>query len=207
MTTVIVLLLILCLILLVYMITPLRETFEDLVNSIMDSNFNNIERVQSDVDKLEYYVQSDYMDKNDAANMIAELNNIVLHFIKYLKHKHPNDPRIMRLASRYNPNKIMEGNPINNKDSTSYSIAKGKKVVFCVRSKNTKKIHDKNLLLFVVIHELSHIMSISYGHNTEFMNNFKFLLNEAINAGIYKKENYFTDPREYCGMQVTTMPL
>ena len=34
--------------------------------------------------------------------------------------------------------------------------------------------------MFVIIHELSHIMSKSIGHNSEFYDNFKFLLKEAV---------------------------
>ena len=95
----------------------------------------------------------------------------------------------------------------NDNNSTSYSVAKGKKLVLCLRSKKDKRIHDKNLLIFVNIHELAHIMSISYGHNAEFMQNFKFLLNEAIEMGIYKKINFFAKPREYCGMTVSSSPV
>jgi len=191
----------------IFTVDPLRNRFEDFVNSLTDSNFHHMEKVKAKVDDTEYYVQGNFDDKNDAANMIAELNGIVQHFITHLRKKYPTSAKIKRLALRYNPNTIMEGNPINNKNSTSYSIAKGKKVVFCVRSKHTRKIHKKNLLLFVVIHELSHIMSVSYGHNTEFMNNFKFLLDEAVKAGIYKRDNYFSNPKEYCGMTVSTTPI
>lgn len=193
--------------LLLLILLPYRHNIENFVNSITDSNFKNIEKVTARVDNAEYYVQADYKNKEEAANMVAELNNIMLHFIQYLKKKYPSSAKIQRLAIRYNPKQIIEGNPINDKNSTSYSVAKGKKVVLCIRSKKNKKIHDRNLLIFVNIHELAHIMSVSFGHNAEFTNNFRFLLQEAINMGIYKKMNFYLNPQEYCGMTVSTSPI
>ena len=40
--------------------------------------------------------------------------------------------------------------------------------------------------MFVAIHELAHIASETIGHNDEFWNNFKFLLDNAVEIKIYK---------------------
>jgi len=45
-------------------------------------------------------------------------------------------------------------------------------------------------MLFVAIHELGHLMTKSIGHNTEFWDNMRFLLKEAISANLYTKEDY-----------------
>jgi len=198
---------IIILIIFLYIIFKYRSNIESFVNSIADSNFQNIKKIKSKIDNKKYYVQDSFDNYNEAVNMISEINNIIIHFIDLLKNKYPNDERIIRLAERYNPNNIIEGNPINNKNSTSYSVAKGKKLVFCLRSKKDKELHDKNLLMFVVIHELAHLASESYGHNAEFMQNFKFLLREAINMGIYKYDNYYNRPQEYCGIKLTSTPV
>ena len=52
----------------------------------------------------------------------------------------------------------------------TYVVNKGEKMVICTRSsKNDKNIHDKNLLIFVVIHELTHMLFDKItGHNGEF---------------------------------------
>ena len=54
---------------------------------------------------------------------------------------------------------------------------------------------------------MAHIMSLTYGHNAEFMQNFQFLLHEAIKKGIWKKINFRLNPMEYCGMNVTSSPI
>ena len=60
--------------------------------------------------------------------------------------------------------------------------------------------------MFVAIHELSHVASESIGHNKEFWDNFKFLLKEATDAGVYKMVDYSSNNTEYCGMTITDNP-
>ena len=48
-------------------------------------------------------------------------------------------------------------------------------------------LEELNLITYVGIHELSHIMSIEIGHGTEFIQNFEFLLN-------YAKNLFYFDP-------------
>ena len=57
-------------------------------------------------------------------------------------------------------------------------------------------------LTFVAIHELSHVMSIDIGHGDEFWTNFKFLLENAEDAGIYKMWIIKIIPKIY-GMKIT----
>ena len=45
-------------------------------------------------------------------------------------------------------------------------------------------------------------MSVSIGHNEEFMENFKFLLNSAIESKLWKKIDYSKHPEEYCGILI-----
>jgi hypothetical protein len=45
-------------------------------------------------------------------------------------------------------------------------------------------------------------MSVGVGHGTEFVQNFAFLLTEAVEQGIYIKEHYSQNPVNYCGMQI-----
>jgi beta-galactosidase beta subunit len=184
------------------------DVIETFVDTLTDSNFQNLTKVKSDIDGKYYFVQAEYADKKDAVELLSELNNLVDSFISNLKIKHSLDPRIERILNRFpNTENIIEGNPINDSNSTAYSVDKGKKLVVCLRSKRTKKLHDKNLLMFVVIHELAHIASSSFGHNNEFTENFKFLLSEAINEGLYKKVNFAVNPQEYCGLKIYTSPL
>ena len=59
---------------------------------------------------------------------------------------------------------------------------------------------------FVVLHELAHIMTKSIGHTKEFWNNFKFLLQNAADIGVYTPIDYKRKPKEYCGMKITDNP-
>ena len=105
-----------------------------------------------------------------------------------------------------NPDKIREAE--HEKDSTSYTINKGEMMHLCLRHKNNEKtLHDENLLMFVIIHELAHIMSKTIGHNNEFYDNFKFLLKEASLSNIYIPVNFEQNPAKYCGIDVTNNPL
>jgi hypothetical protein len=181
---------------------------ESFVETITDSNFKNLEKIKSNIDGDLYFVQSEFSDKKEAGELLSELNNLVKHFINHLKYKYPTDPRIQRIITKFpDTNDIIEGNPINNSNSTAYSVDKGRKLVICLRSKKNKKLHNKNVLMFVILHELSHIASSSYGHNQEFTDNFKFLLSEAIQEGVYKKVDFVRHPQEYCGLQIYTSPL
>ena len=110
-----------------------------------------------------------------------------------------------RLVQNFNPNKISETTP--DAKYTSYSVNKGEKIVFCLRSKDEKqKLVDLNIMMFVALHELAHTMTKSVGHTPEFWNNFRILLRNARKLGIYKRVNYNEKPVEYCGTKITDDP-
>ena len=96
-----------------------------------------------------------------------------------------------------------------NANSTSYSENKGQKIVICLRDKTTPPfpLIDLNIIMFVLIHEMAHLMTSSIGHTPEFWTNFRKLLHESIQIGIYKQENYAKNPVQYCGMTITDSPL
>jgi predicted metal-dependent hydrolase len=149
-----------------------------------------------------YRVQND-KDSDKVANLIALIvaNNNLL--ITHLEKIAPDDQRTLLLKNRYNPRNITEGN--NDTNLTSYSINKGEKIVLCLRSKDEeRKLVDINTMMFVTIHELGHLTTDSIGHNPDFWENFKWLLEEAINIGIYKYEDYENEPIKYCGIKISS---
>lgn len=169
--------------------------------------FSNTIPIKSALDGNSYKVQEDLACPTCAADQMARINSNIKLLIRTLMIKYPQDQRVLRLHDRYDPQNVLEGAPGNGKD-TSFSIAKGRKIVFCLRSaKNPDVIHDMNILMFVTIHELAHLASVSYGHNREFVNNFKFLLIESEALGIYKNENYYRKPVEFCGMIINSNPV
>ena len=74
------------------------------------------------------------------------------------------------------------------------------------KTKEGNKLIDLNTLTFVAFHELSHIMTTSIGHKQDFWQNFKFLLENAKEANIYKPVDYKKSPKEYCGMTINDNP-
>lgn len=77
----------------------------------------------------------------------------------------------------------------------SYTINKSK-IHLCMKDKNGS-YYDDNMLTYVLIHELAHVISDSIGHTPEFYENFDQLLLKAEEMGIYDSskpplENYCT---------------
>ena len=142
----------------------------------------------------------------ESVELLAEANDRMQRMVAYLSTKYPTDLRVQRLSKNFNPNKIVETLPTS--EYTAYSENKGQKLAFCLRQyKNSASLIDINTLTFVALHELSHLMSASVGHNEEFWTNFKFMLDNAVTANIYKPIDYSKSPVEYCGMSINSNPL
>lgn len=140
-----------------------------------------------------------------AANLLADVTLKMKDMVSYIKQKHPEDPRSIRLSEGFNPQKISETLPTS--ELTAFSENKGEKIAFCLnKSKNGTKLIDMNTLTFVALHELSHISTESVGHKQEFWQNFKWILENAKEAGIYSPIDYKKYPEEYCGMTINDNP-
>jgi len=164
--------------------------------------YSKIEKIVSKIDNRDYEVQIKE-DAQEAADLIAKIREKLEIIVKHLIKTYANEPRTIRMKQNFNPNNIKEG--IDDPNYTSYSINKGEKIVLCLRTNN--KLMDLNTMMFVVLHELSHICTESIGHTKEFWDNFKWILEEAINIGIYKKQDFKLNNVEYCGMTITDSPL
>jgi len=140
-----------------------------------------------------------------AANLLADVTQKMKDMVTYLKEKQPEDPRTKRLVEGFNPTKISETLPTS--ELTAYSENKGEKLAFCLnKRKDGSKLIDINTLTFVALHELSHIATKSVGHGQEFWENFKWVLQNAKEAGIYSPIDYKKYPEEYCGMTINDNP-
>ncbi len=73
-----------------------------------------------------------------------------------------------------------------------------RKISLCIKDPNNSIYYDKDVLIYVLLHEIAHLKSKSYStssHNREFIDNFEKLLNEAyrkqlINPNLYVPSNY-----------------
>jgi hypothetical protein len=108
-------------------------------------------------------------------------------------------------VENFNPQKISETLPTS--ELTAFSENKGEKIAFCLnQSKNGPKLIDLNTLTFVALHELSHVATESIGHKQEFWQTFKWVLQNAKEAGIYAPVDYKKYSQEYCGMTIDDNP-
>ncbi len=162
--------------------------------------------VISTVDGNKYCVR-DRTQVNQAADLLANITTKSKKLVDYIYEKHPDDSRAKRLQSGFNPQKIMETLPTS--EYTAYSENKGEKLAFCLNreKKNNEGLIDEHTLMFVALHELSHIATESIGHKPEFWENFKFILENAKDAGLHNPEDYKQNPVEYCGMKIRDNPF
>ena len=165
-----------------------------------------LRRVQAD-DGTYWNVQNDLPCPKCAANRLSEVHKDLKRLIEYVNEKFPNDPRSKKLLN-YDISRVQEGRPGGLNGDTSYVVNKGEKIVHCLRSaKDVSKFVSKNLQVYTVVHEASHIASNSYGHGLEFQKNFLWLLKHAVDIGIYKPVDYSKNPEEFCGLNVNASIL
>lgn len=152
-----------------------------------------------------YWVR-DLPDKARSANMIAKCKHNIIKLIDHLNKNINSFPEfhdnIKNSIEKINNIEIMETSADkNNYETTSYTINK-KTIVFCIRSKSFDRIHDENTLMYVLIHEMAHVLNPKIGHGEDFKKIFKFLLDESVKINIYTIVNYSKTPVNYCGMEI-----
>lgn len=163
------------------------------------------EWVKSEYDGKEYLVLS-MPDKKDAANNLAHIAENLTSLSTHLEKVSPDDSRTQSIVQNFRPHKISEGTMRD--DYTSYAINKGESIVFCLRQKEgSKPLMDINTMMFVALHELTHVATESIGHTPEFWDNFKWVLHHSLDIGIYTEQDFKTKPQKYCGIMIESSPL
>jgi len=162
-----------------------------------------------------YGVHNLYNDPKNAASLIHSIDTKNRKLMNHLRNKYLTPARpidnktrlIERLNKNYNPDNIVEMSPDNTDGHTSYVENKGDVIAYCLRHKSTDKLHDEDHIMFVNLHEISHLADKNIGHEKTFWSIFKFILHEAEEAGIYKPVQYRDHPFDYCnGLYVDYNP-
>ena len=170
-----------------------------------ESDEFNLKCIISTKDGNKYCVREREREK-EAADLLATVTGKCREFVDYMKTAEPNDPRVKKLVNGFNPKKISETLPTS--ELTAYSENKGEKIAFCLnKTKTGTTLIDINTLMFVTLHELTHVLTTSIGHKDEFWANFKYVLGHAKTAGIYEPIDYKKEPQQYCGMTITDNPF
>ena len=167
---------------------------------------NNLIYVKSDIDNKIYQVQ-DLPDKKRASNILATINRNKDRLISILKSNKNNEyseyTQYIDQLIKNSKNVVIREN-VANSFYTSYSVNKGEELVFCLRSKSrVNELHDINLLMYVVLHELAHIACPEYGHTELFKKIFAFFIRVAIKNNMYTLIDFDRRPVEYCGMSIS----
>lgn len=120
-----------------------------------------------------------YLLHNQISEMYAQKDPILE---KIQNHIAPIHPEIVSSIKFYEGNK-------------SYTINK-QKIFLCLKDEN-KEYYDFNMLVYVALHELSHVLCDEIGHTPKFHSIFKNVLTKAESMNIY-------DPNKpiimnYCG--------
>lgn len=166
---------------------------------------HNLKCAFSSVDGEHYCVRA-RADLDKAVNLLARTTAHCKRLVLHMNAKYPTRPEVQRLVDKFDPTVISETLPTS--EHTAYTENKGEAMAFCLNKYDDhgSRLIDLNTLTFVAIHELGHVMTVSLGHKQEFWTNFKFLLENAIDIGIYRPIDYKKEPQPFCGMEINDNP-
>ena len=155
--------------------------------------------------------------KQMKCDLLANLNN-KLNFIIISLSKEPNkSDSVNRLLNNWSRGIVIK--EIGSMEPEAAYVINKQYLSICLKnfcnSENCQKytLDNINLLTYVGIHEMAHIMSEEIGHGDEFKTNFKYLLDYSKNLKLYdpllKEEfpvfielNKLKTPDSYCGVSI-----
>ena len=149
--------------------------------------------VKSTLDGEIYYVRNGPY-KQRKADLLAFIKMKLTILVNTLKAdpEYNNKSPVIRLLNNWNRGLTIKEIGLMESDA-AYVINK-QHMAFCLQDKpgvgnpvKTTSLEDTNLISYVCIHELAHMMSDETGHGTEFVQNFEFLLD-------YSKDITYTNP-------------
>jgi hypothetical protein len=176
--------------------------------------FNETEYVTSDSGNI--YLLKTIEDKKtskQSANALDQINTSNVILIDYLLKNYQDTLWITKLNENYKRNGSGLSEAAISAGLTSFTIDKTDMNI-CLRTRDNEDIlYDYNTLMYVDLHELSHMGNYDIngypieGHGIEFIQKFKFILKTAIKLGLYNWVNYNINPKEYCGIVITSQIL
>ena len=150
------------------------------------------------------YLVQNRQDNQRAANIINTIKSNIDQLIDILLQdtKVPFNKQFIGVAKiKLQTTQFRES--IENSKYTSYSVNKGEEIVLCVRSKVTNEIHNIDVLMYVAIHELAHVICPEIGHTKLFNLIFRYILSVAEQHNLYNYTDYAQQNTEYCGIIIS----
>ncbi len=184
----------------------LLKSTSEFVASLFGNRYPLV-NVKSKIDGKTYRVR-DMSDKQEAADLMAKLRLKMAKFYIHLETKFPDKAQVVLLKKNFKPesHRFFESTP--DEEHTSYSVNKGEAVHMCLRQRGgqSETLVNENVLMFVALHEMAHMITPTIGHDAQFWNNFGWLLEQAETLGVYTPTNFREHPVAYCGVKITDMP-
>ena len=170
--------------------------------------YDGTEYVQSTIDKKFYKVRNN-KDKQEKADLLAVMYLKLNTLVNNLANSSYNVKAVQRLVLNWNKGVTIK--EIGKMETDAAYVINKQFMSFCIPENTSKSINDLNLMTYVGIHELAHIMSQEIGHGEEFIQNFEFLLGSAKqmnyfdpilkqNVPIYIQLNKLNTADNYCGV-------
>lgn len=187
--------------------TLLSNMMQNLKDTVSASSSYPLIDVKSNEDGRSYRVR-DMPDKQQAADLLARVRRKISNLYNTLRDKFPSKPQIKQWIQNFEPSaeRFMESTP--DAEHTSYSVNKGEKIHLCLRQREgqNESLVEENVMVFVALHEMAHVITPTLGHGPDFWNNFGWLLKQAEAQGIYQYQDFKAHPVSYCGLNITDSP-
>jgi WLM domain len=187
--------------------SSLFDNVNSLFRSIVGGGNFPTTNVVSTVDGKIYKVR-DMRDKQEAANLMARIRIKLTKLCDALEKKYPDKTQVKQMVRNFrsDPSRFIEATP--DEEHTSSTINKGESIHMCLRQRDgpDEGLVNENVMMFVALHEMSHICTESVGHGQDFWNNFGWLIKEAEGLQLYQYTDFSAHPVSYCGVYITDSP-
>lgn len=115
------------------------------------------------------------------------------------------DPRIQRIKASWAGTIAEIDKESEERGSLAYSLNKDT-IHICLRAPDGS-LADENSAMFVLLHELAHVASVSLHHTPEFWENMRYLLELAESLGFYRYVDHGEGVASLCGHILGPNPL
>lgn len=171
--------------------------------------YDGTKPIKSTFNGKEYQVAPG-QDSQVKSNLLAVLHMKLETIVDSLRNN--SNVNCRRLISNWDKGVTIK--EVGNMESDAAYVINKKHMSICLKDfKKNITPESINLLTYVGIHELAHIMSQEIGHESEFKNNFKFLLDHSKkisfrdpftgqNGQLYISLKDLNTPGNYCGVSV-----
>lgn len=139
-----------------------------------------------------YWVRN-VVDRHIVAERLALLHDRLRRLVEGIRASYPGDPRLAALERRWNGT-IAE---VERPGDIAYSINK-RAVYLCVRDARGQ-LENVESTTYVLLHEVAHVLTDTYGHPPEFWRNFRWLVELAERMGLYKYQDFDAAHVTHCG--------